>query len=161
MKSVLVSSNTDTDSERKSYSLYQSYDHKFSDAYNMILELENIGWVLLNFWAAKEKFFLKYKACIRLMILQVYTLMLVSLLKCHSFLLISILVLSMQLTLILNRNLAGLMKQVINTITIRLSSLQAFSMLMLLIKSSGARQQTIRASRLMPTNGKTMAWSLI
>lgn len=48
-KSVLVSSNTDTDSERKSYSLYQSYDHKFSDAYNMIFGIR-------EYWMGSSKF---------------------------------------------------------------------------------------------------------
>lgn len=48
-KSVLVSGNTDTDSERKSYSLYQSYDHKFSDAYNMIFGIR-------EYWMGSSKF---------------------------------------------------------------------------------------------------------
>ena len=53
-KSVLPSSNTDTDSERTSYSLFQSYDHKFSNSYNMIFGLREY-WMGSSRYLASER----------------------------------------------------------------------------------------------------------
>lgn len=53
-KSVLPSSNTDTDSERTSYSLFQSYDHRFSDKYNMIFGLREY-WMGSSRYLASER----------------------------------------------------------------------------------------------------------
>ena len=48
-KSLLASTNTDTDSSRNSYSLYQSYDHRFSNAFNMIFGVR-------EYWMGKSKY---------------------------------------------------------------------------------------------------------
>lgn len=53
-KSVLASTNTNMDSSRKSYSLYQSYDHKSSDAYSMIFGLREY-WMSSSKYLASEK----------------------------------------------------------------------------------------------------------